>query len=99
MSALGHKRTCAVQTDISDLPPIADMCGAKRDVRFVPIADIVNAGLMGYPCGATTGGAQSLLDFSSVWSKELSCSPTGRRAKKNARARNAALDRKEDCND
>jgi hypothetical protein len=21
-------------------PPIADMCGAKRDVRFVPIADI-----------------------------------------------------------
>jgi len=25
---------------MSALPPIADMCSAKRDVRFVPIADI-----------------------------------------------------------
>ena len=25
---------------MSALPPIADMCGATRDVRFVPIADI-----------------------------------------------------------
>ena len=25
---------------MSALPPKADMCGAKRDVRFVPIADI-----------------------------------------------------------
>ena len=25
---------------MSALPPIADMCGANRDVRFVPIADI-----------------------------------------------------------
>jgi hypothetical protein len=25
---------------MSAFPPKADMCGAKRDVRFVPIADI-----------------------------------------------------------
>ena len=40
MSALGQKRTCAVQNGMSALPPKADMCGAKRDVRFVPEADI-----------------------------------------------------------
>jgi hypothetical protein len=40
MSALGHKQTFAVQNVMSALPPKADMCGATRDVRFVPIADI-----------------------------------------------------------
>jgi hypothetical protein len=40
MSALGQKRTCAVQKRMSALPQIADMCGATRDVRFVPKADI-----------------------------------------------------------
>ena len=40
MSALGHKQTYAVQKHMSALPPIADMCGAKRDVRLVPIADM-----------------------------------------------------------
>ena len=40
MSALGQKQTCAVQNGMSALPPITDMCGAARDVRFVPIADI-----------------------------------------------------------
>ena len=40
MLALGHKRTFAVQKGMSVLPPIADMCGAKRDVRLVPIADM-----------------------------------------------------------
>ena len=40
MSALGHKRTFAVQNVMSALPPKADMCGATRDVRFVPIADM-----------------------------------------------------------
>ena len=40
MSALGQKRTCAVQNVMSALPPKADMCGATRHVRFVPIADI-----------------------------------------------------------
>ena len=41
MSALGQKRTFAVQNVMSALPPIADMCGATRYVRYVPIADIV----------------------------------------------------------
>ena len=40
MSALGQKRTCAVQLVKSALHPKADMCGATSDVRFVPIADI-----------------------------------------------------------
>ena len=41
MSALGQKLTCAVQNVMSALHPKADMCGAKWDVRYVPIADIV----------------------------------------------------------
>jgi hypothetical protein len=40
MSALGHKRTFALRNAMSALPPKADMCGATRDVRFVPKADI-----------------------------------------------------------
>ena len=40
MSALGHKRTYAVQKGTSALPPKADMCGALTHVRFVPKADI-----------------------------------------------------------
>jgi hypothetical protein len=40
MSALGQKQTFAMQYAMSALPPKADMCGATRDVRFVPIADI-----------------------------------------------------------
>src|SRR5262249_45675321 len=40
MSALGQKRTFAPQKGMSALPPRADMCGAARDVRFGPIADI-----------------------------------------------------------
>jgi hypothetical protein len=40
MSALGQKQTCAVQNVTSALPPIADMCSAKRHVCFVPKADI-----------------------------------------------------------
>ena len=40
MSALGHKRTYAVQQAMSALPPRADMCGATRDVRYGPEADI-----------------------------------------------------------
>ena len=38
MSALGHKRTFAVQNAMSAVPPKADMCSATRHVRFVPIA-------------------------------------------------------------
>ena len=40
MSALGHKRTFALQKVMSALPPKADMCGALAHVRLVPIADI-----------------------------------------------------------
>ena len=41
MSALGHKRTWAVQNVMSALPPIADMGGARSHVCFVPKADMV----------------------------------------------------------
>ena len=41
MSALGHKRTFRAAMAMSALPPKADMCGATRDVRLVPIADIL----------------------------------------------------------
>ena len=43
MSALGQKQTFAVQYVMSALHPKADMCDAKRDVRFVPKADIALA--------------------------------------------------------
>jgi hypothetical protein len=39
MSALGQKRTFAVQNSMSALPPIADMCRALGDVRYVPCVD------------------------------------------------------------
>ena len=42
MSAMGHKRTFAVQNGMSALPPKADMCSATRHVCFVPIADILS---------------------------------------------------------
>ena len=38
MPALGQKQTCAAQKVMSALPPKADICGATRDVRFVPKA-------------------------------------------------------------
>jgi hypothetical protein len=40
MSALGHKRTFAVQNGMSALPPKADVCGATRNVRYGPKADM-----------------------------------------------------------
>ena len=36
MSALGQKQTCAVQKGMSALPPIADICRCKWNVRFEP---------------------------------------------------------------
>jgi hypothetical protein len=50
-SALGHKRTFCDARAMSALPPTADMCGATRDVRFGPIADI-RAITRGQPLGA-----------------------------------------------
>ena len=47
MSALGHKRTCAVRKGMSALPPIADICGATQYVRFVPKADMRRVRLSG----------------------------------------------------
>ena len=49
MSALGQKRTCAVQKSMSALPPKADMCVATRDVRFGPKADIAQPSVSGVP--------------------------------------------------
>jgi hypothetical protein len=40
MSALGQKQTFAMQNGMSALAPKADMRGATRNVRFVPIADV-----------------------------------------------------------
>ena len=40
MSALGHKRTFAVQKGMSALLPKADMCGALAHVCFVTKANI-----------------------------------------------------------
>jgi hypothetical protein len=40
MVALGHKRTFGPTITVSALPPRADMCGATRDVRYGPKADI-----------------------------------------------------------
>ena len=48
MSALGQKQTCAPQKAMSALPPIADMCSATRDVRFVPIAGLCTAAKFHY---------------------------------------------------
>ena len=39
-------------TVISALPPKADMCGATRDVRYVPIADIDDSSLAMLGCCA-----------------------------------------------
>src|SRR5262249_1614207 len=41
VSALGKKQRCAAQEAMSALPPKADMCGATRDVRFGPKADLM----------------------------------------------------------
>ena len=39
-SASGHKRTFRSASTMSALPPRGDMCGATRDVRYGPKADI-----------------------------------------------------------
>ena len=41
MPALGHKRTFRGAIVMSALPPKADIRGAKRNVRKVPIADMM----------------------------------------------------------
>src|SRR6516164_6846034 len=61
MSALGQKRTSAVQTGMSALLPKADMCGAARDVRYGPKAD-TSARLLTSP--ARRGHSPSAIDCS-----------------------------------
>ena len=56
MSALGQKRTFAVQNSMSALPPIADMCGAKRDARFGPKADIARYSITSSARASSCGG-------------------------------------------
>src|SRR5262249_19580897 len=63
MSALGQKQTCAMQDVMSALPPKADICIAKRDVRFGPKADIcpctyrtLHLGRSGLTCRHPTQG-------------------------------------------
>jgi hypothetical protein len=53
MSALGQNATCASQKVMSALPPTADMCGATRDVRFGPIADMSSETLLAHLKGIT----------------------------------------------
>jgi hypothetical protein len=43
MCALGQKQTFCDAEAMSALPPRADMCGAVKDVRFGPEADIRQA--------------------------------------------------------
>ena len=49
MSALGQKQTCAAEKVMSALPPIADMCDAKTNVRFVPTGHRDTAAKSAYP--------------------------------------------------
>ena len=60
MSALGQKRTYAVQNVMSALPPKADMCGATKDVRFGPKADIVATSTLDTHCECHTGEALAM---------------------------------------
>jgi hypothetical protein len=56
MSALGQKATFASQNVMSALPPKVDMCSATSDVRFGPIADMVQSvDQTGMPPGLKTG--------------------------------------------
>ena len=41
MSALGHEQTSASRSEMSALPPKADMFSVEIDVCFVPTADIL----------------------------------------------------------
>ena len=40
MPAMGHKQTLEQASEMSALPPKADMCGVEIDVCFVPRTDI-----------------------------------------------------------
>ena len=63
MSALGQKQTCAAQKVMSALPLKADMCGATRDVRFVPKADVYSEYAWARPHGEAAGRSGRLHHF------------------------------------
>ena len=73
MSALGQKQTCAAQEVMSALPPKADICGATRDVRFVPIADIARHAAVSVPWVQLPLGLSSL----SEESPQIRCEAVG----------------------
>src|SRR5262245_4034334 len=65
MSALGQEQTFAAQEVMSALPSKADMCGAAKDVRFGPKADIGRRGPKAVMCSAwsmSALGPRTLLD-------------------------------------
>ena len=75
MSALGHKRTYAVQKGMSAFPPKADMCGALAYVCFVPRADIVAYSITSSACASSVGGisrpsALAVLRLMTKWKLE-----------------------------
>jgi hypothetical protein len=74
MSALGQKQTCALQLAMSALPPKADMCGAARDVRFGPKADISPMVLQVLTLIYFLGGSSSPVDvsFATKFPREMS---------------------------
>ena len=59
----GHKRTLLSTIVMSALPPIADMCSATGDVRFVPIADIARLH------STTSPSIRLMLSFTSIFPK------------------------------
>jgi hypothetical protein len=80
---LGGKRTFAVQKGMAALPPIADMGGAKRNVRFVPIADISAYSIISSARESKLGGTvrpMALADFKLITSSYLFGSCTGNSA-------------------
>ena len=74
MSALGQKRTFAVQNAMSALHPIADMCGATRYVRFVPIADMAQTQVQFFISSRTDGlrGLHQLMAVTAIQTREPS---------------------------
>ena len=83
MSALGQKRTCAAQKVMSALPPKADMCGATKDVRYVPKADIALYSITSLARASTDGGTvrpSALAVFRLITSSYLVGACTGRSA-------------------
>jgi hypothetical protein len=68
MSALGHKRTLAVQNMMSALHPKADMCSATNDVRFGPKADTKYVTPSRHPSHTTRTGRTLARDFNALLS-------------------------------